>query len=140
MDTSYWGRSIGQIEIIETLYRAFKSKDYELFRNICDADIEWIPKKGFPNGGPHHRAEAVIQNVFKRFNDDWEYFKFDIEEMVESKDGSKVIVTGSYLGRHKRTRKLLEASAAHYYAIENQKVKRFQQLADTAMIVAAIES
>ena len=130
---------MSSIEIIETLYRAFESKDYELFSKICDADIEWIQNKGFPNGGHHHGTEAVIQNVFKRFDNDWGYFKFDIEEMVESKDGSKVIVTGSYLGRHKRTRKLLEASAAHYYAIENQKVKRFQQFADTAMIVAAME-
>ena len=130
---------MSSIEIIETLYRAFESKDYELFSKICDADIEWIQNKGFPNGGHHHGTEAVIQNVFKRFNDDWEYFKFDIEEMVESQDGSKVIVTGVYRGRYKRTQKLLEASAAHLYEIENQKVKRFQQFADTAVITAAME-
>ena len=131
---------MSSIEIIETLYRAFENKDYELFRSICDADIVWIQNKGYPHGCNYHGAEAVIQNVFKRFNDDWEYFEFAIEDMVECKDGLKVIVTGTYLGRHKRTQKLLEASAAHHYTIENQKVKRFQQFADTALIVAAIES
>ena len=130
---------MSSIEIIETLYRAFESKDYELFSKICDADIEWIQNKGFPNGGHHHGTEAVIQNVFKRFNDDWEYFKFDIEEMVESQDGSKVIVVGVYVGQHKRSRKKIEAAAAHIYEIKNQKIIKFRQFADTAVITAAME-
>ena len=131
---------MSSIMIIETLYRAFKNEDYDLFREVSDDDLEWIQNKGFPHGGHHHGPEAVIQNVFKRYDDDWEYFKFSIEDMWESKDGSRVFVTGTYVGKHRRTGKKIEASAAHVYKIENRKVKQFRQFADTAVIVSAIES
>ena len=84
--------------------------------------------------------EAVIKNVFKKFDDDWEYFKFTINEMIESRDGFRVIVTGSYIGKHNLTGKQIEATAAHLYEIKNQKVKAFRQFADTAVIVAATKT
>ena len=91
------------IEIIENLYNALKRKDYDAFRALCSENIEWIQNKGFPKGGHHHGADAVIKNVFKQFEKDWNYFNFNMEEMFESQDGSKVIVTGVYRGRYKRT-------------------------------------
>lgn len=78
------------IEIIETLYSAFRNKDDDTFRTLCCDDIEWIQNEGFPNGGHHHGADAVIENVFHQFEKDWNYFKFKVEEMFESQDGSKV--------------------------------------------------
>ena len=126
-------------EIIDSLYSAFQRKDYDSFRALCSEDVEWIQNVGFPNGGHHRGADAVIQNVFEKFKDDWEYFKFDIEDMFESQDGSKVTVVGAYLGEHKQTRKKVEAAAAHIYEIENRKVKRFRQFADTAVITAAMK-
>jgi len=131
---------MSSIQIIKTLYKAFKRKDNELFRKICDEDIEWIQNKGFPNGGHYHGADAVIQKVFQRLNDDWQDFKFKIEDMYEVKDSSKVFVIGTYIGKHKQTQKKIDASAVHFYEIENQRVKRFRQFTDTAVIVAAIES
>ena len=131
---------MSSITIIETMYEALKNKDYDLFREISDDDLEWIQSKGFPHGGHHHGADAVIRNVFKRFDDEWEEFKFKIEDMYEVKDGSKVFVIGAYIGKHQGTQKKLEASAVHFYEIENEKVKRFRQFADTAVMVAAMES
>jgi len=129
---------MSSIKIIETLYQAFQKKDYVLLRQICDEDLQWIQNKGFPNGEHHRGIDVVIQKVFKKFDEDWEYFKFNIEEMFESKDGSKVIVIGSYIGKHKSTGKQFDASAAHLYEIKNQKVKTFRQFADTAIIVSAL--
>ena len=63
-------------EIIESLYKASGSKDYDSFRTLCSDDIEWIQNKGFPKGGHHHGADAVIKNVFQQFEKDWNYFKF----------------------------------------------------------------
>jgi ketosteroid isomerase-like protein len=126
------------IEIIENLYSAFRGKDYDAFRALCSEDIEWIQNKGFPNGGHLHGADNVIKNVFHQFEKDWSYFKFKVEEMFESRDGSRVVVAGTYLGEHQQTRKSIEAGAVHLYDIENQKVKRFRQFTDTAMITAAL--
>lgn len=50
---------MSSIQIIKTLYKAFKRNGDELFRKICDVNIEWIQNKGFPNGGHYHGADAV---------------------------------------------------------------------------------
>ncbi len=131
---------MSSIEIIENLYRAFQTKDYDSFRALCSQDIEWIQNKGFPKGGHHYGTEAVIEKVFKQFEKDWNYFKFQVEEMFESKDGSKVTVVGTYLGEHKQTGRKMEAAAVHIYEIEHSKVKRFRQFTDTALIKAATVS
>lgn len=129
---------MSSIHIIENLYSAFRKQDYDAFSALCSEDMEWIQNKGFPKGGHHHGADAVIKNVFQQFGKDWSYFKFQVEEMFESQDGSKVTAIGAYMGEHKQTRKTVEAAAVHIYEIENQKVKRFRQFADTAMVTAAL--
>lgn len=126
------------IEIIENLYKASGSKDYDSFRTLCSGNIEWIQNKGFPKGGHHHGANAVIKNVFQQFEKDWNVFKFEKKELFESKDGSKVTVIGSYIGEHKQTEKTVDAAAVHIFEIENGKVKRFRQFTDTAMITTAL--
>jgi len=129
---------MSSLEIIENLYSAFRDKDYDSFRALCSEDVEWIQNKGFPKGGRFHGADEVIKNVFHPFEKDWTYFKFSIDEMFESGDGSRVVVVGAYLGEHRQTRKTTEAAAVHLYEIEHSKVKRFRQFADTAMIAVAL--
>jgi ketosteroid isomerase-like protein len=126
------------IKTIENLYSAFRDSDYDAFRALCSDHIEWIQNEGFPKGGHHHGADAVIKNVFQQFDKDWTYFKFRVDEMFESRDGSRVIVVGAYLGQHQQTRKTIEAAAVHLYDLENHKVKRFRQFTDTAMITSAL--
>ena len=125
------------IEIIESLYRASQSKDYDSFRALCFKDIEWIQNKGFPKGGHHHGADAVIKKVFQQFEKDWNVFKFEKKEIFESKEGSKVTVIGSYIGEHKQTGKTVDAAAVHIFELEYSKVKRFRQFTDTALVKAA---
>ena len=129
---------MSSLEIIENLYSAFRNKDYDAFRALCSDNIEWIQNEGFPKGGRFHGASAVIKNVFQQFEKDWTYFKFRIDEIFESGDGSRVVVVGAYLGEHRQTLKTIEASAVHLYDVENHKVKRFRQFADTAMITSAL--
>ena len=74
---------MSSIEIVENLYSAFQTKDYDSFRALCSKDLEWIQNKGFPKGGHHHGADAIIKNVFNQFEKDWNYFKFQIEEIFE---------------------------------------------------------
>jgi hypothetical protein len=126
------------INIVETLYSKLRSKDYDAFRALCSENLEWIQNKGFPKGGHHHGADAVIKNVFQQFEKDWNTFKFEKQELFESKDGSRVTVIGSYIGEHKQTGKTVIAAAAHIFETENGKVKRFRQYTDTAVIMKAL--
>ncbi len=120
------------IEVIQELYRAFAAKDYDAFRRICHADLEWIQNPGFPNGGHHKGADTVIAKVFQRFNTDWREWRFRIEEYLDT--GATVIVIGFYEGVHAQSDKHFHSAAAHVYDLREGKVVRFRQFADTKVI------
>ncbi len=120
------------IEVIQELYRTFRDKDYEEFRQICSPNLEWIQNEGFPKGSTNYGADAVIENVFKAFNNDWESWKFEIQEYLDT--GNSVIVIGFYEGVHQVSKKSFRSNAAHVYDLVNGKVTRFRQFADTKVI------
>jgi len=125
------------IEIIHELYRVFKKKDYDAFELICDKSISWNQNPGFPGGGSYIGAEAVIENVFKSFDDRWEAWTFKIHEFLDA--GDVVIVTGQYEGRHASAQKNFVSEAAHFYTVKNQRVIAFQQYCDTKPIWDAMD-
>lgn len=120
------------IDIIKELYRAFSTKDYKAFLATCDPDLEWIQNEGFPRGARHIGAQAVVDNVFKAFDNQWERWTFQIEEYLDA--GQQVVVTGWYAGHHQQTRRQFRAAAAHLYDLRDGKVVRFRQFADTKPI------
>lgn len=120
------------LEIIQELYRVFHQKDYDAFLQICTPDLEWIQNKGFPRGATHRGAKAVVEEVFKAFNYDWELWSFDIEQYLDASE--TVIVIGSYTGRHRSTSKSFRAPAAHVYDLLDGKISRFRQFTDTKAI------
>lgn len=120
------------IDVIKQLYRTFQEKNYDGFRLICSPNLEWIQNEGFPNGSTHYGADAVIDNVFKAFNNDWEPWKFEIEEYLDS--GNSIVVIGFYEGVHQTSKKSFRSNAAHVYDLVNGKITRFRQFADTKVI------
>ncbi len=76
--------------------------------------------------------------MFQQFEKDWVVFKFEKQEIFESRNGSKVTVIGVYTGEHKQTRKTVDAAATHIFEIESGKAKRFRQFTDTATIATAL--
>ena len=124
------------LEVIQELYRAFCDKDYHAFLRICTSDLEWIQNEGFPRGATRKGADAVVEEVFKAFNNDWESWSFDIEQYLDA--GETIIVIGSYAGCHRLSGKSFRSPAAHVYDIYNGKVSRFRQFTDTKVIWDAI--
>ncbi|MEP1062288.1 MULTISPECIES: hypothetical protein [Cyanophyceae] len=61
---------MSNIEIIQELYRSFREKDYDAFLQVCTSDLQWIQNEGCPCGATHQDPEAVVDQVFKAFNDD----------------------------------------------------------------------
>jgi len=118
------------VEIICELYRAFKEKDYDAFKLICDESISWHQNPGFPGGGSYIGAEAVIEHVFKSFDDRWEAWTFKAIEFLDA--GDVVIV-------YARTQKKFVSEAAHFYTVKNKRVVAFQQYCDTKPIWDAMD-
>lgn len=133
----YDGQHMTNLEVIQELYRTFREKDYDAFLRICTPDLEWIQNEGFPQGATRRGAEAVIEGVFKAFNNDWESWSFNIEQYLDA--GETIIVIGSYAGCHRLSGKSFSSPAAHVYDICNGKVCRFRQFTDTKVIWDAID-
>jgi hypothetical protein len=123
---------MSNLEVVQELYRAFREKDYDAFRKICTPDIEWIQNEGFPRGSTRRGADAVIDHVFKAFNNDWDSWRFQIEEYLDA--GSSVVVLGFYEGIHRVSRKSFRSPSAHIYDLVDGKVARFRQFTDTKVI------
>ena len=123
---------MNNIELIQQLYIAFANKDYETFRQICDPDLIWIQNKGFPNGSTNYGVDAVIDNVFKAFDLDWQSWSFKIEECLDA--GTSVVVIGFYQGVHRFNEQSFCSSAVHIYDVADGKITRFRQFADTKVI------
>ena len=119
-------------EVIRDLYQAFADRDYEAFRALCHPQVEWIQNAGFPGGGHHRGPQAIIDNVFRRFDDAWERFGFRIDDSIDA--GDKVLILGQYEGRHRETGKAFTAAAAHLYELSAGKLIRYRQFADTKTI------
>lgn len=122
--------------IVEELYRAFRERDFDAFRAICAEDLEWIQCAGFPGGGVHRGADAVLANVFEKNRQTWEGFAFHRDELLDADDA--IVVLGKYKGVHHETSKTMEAAAVHVYDVVEGKISRFRMYADTQPMWASM--
>lgn len=123
---------MNNIAVIQELYRTFREQDYDAFQIICAPDLEWIQNEGFPRGSTYRGVDAVVEGVFKVFNQDWDSWRFQIEEYLDA--GHSIIVLGFYEGIHRVSRKSFRSTAAHVYDLVDGKVTRFRQFTDTKVI------
>ena len=119
-------------DFIRDFYDAFRSDEIERFEKLCDPEIEWIQNEGFPYGGRHKGAAAVLENVRRELARRWDDWSFAIEDILDA--GGHVVVIGDYAGRHKETGKAFKAAAAHVFDLKDGRVSRFRQFTDTALV------
>ncbi len=121
--------------IILRLYDVIKAGNHDAFRSMCHEDLAWIQMPGFPGGGHHHGADAVIEGVFKKLGQLWASFRFDHDEMHEVADNG-VLVIGIYQGTH-QSGASFRATTAHFYQLKDGKILRFRQFTDTKLVADA---
>jgi uncharacterized protein len=124
------------LETIQQLYTAFANKDRQAILQLFAPDIEWIQNEGFPGGGRHVGATAVLDDVFARFRVEWEAWEAPVHEWLDA--GHTIVALGEYRGKHKQTGKAMTAAFAHVYRLTNCRITKFQQFTDTAKITEAM--
>lgn len=127
-------------EIILEMYRAMRAGDDDAFFAISAEDLVWQQSEGFPGGSTWHGPAAVIENVFQANSRRWIGFAFNEEEILENKDGSRVMVLGHYSGVSPDTNKPMRTAVAHVYDVVGGKISRFRMYADTQPMWAAMKS
>ena len=123
---------MSNVAVIRDLYAAFAARDVERIRRLFHPDIEWIQNEGFPGGGRHVGAHAVLNDVFAKFRAEWSSWAAPVHEWLDA--GDTVVALGEYHGTHKGTGRSVVAAFAHVYDVRDGRITRFRQYTDTAMV------
>lgn len=124
------------VDVVRQLYTAFARSDVEAVRALLDDDVQWLQCAGFPGAGHHHGADVVLQRVFGNLRSQWLEFSATVDEYIDA--GDQVVALGSYTGRHVVTATSMTAVFAHVFDLENGRITRFRQYADTAPMLKAM--
>lgn len=118
--------------VIRGAYEAFAQGDVPAVLAVMAPDIEWNEAENFPyaDGNPYVGPDAVVEGVFSRLGQEWDYWSLAIEHVLDA--GDNVVVLGRYQAKHSETESELDAQFAHIWWLENGMITRFQQYADTA--------
>ncbi len=125
-------------DVVRRMYAAFATRDETTLRELIDADVEWNQCEGFPGGARRRGREAVFASVFAGNRSIWEGFGAPVHELIAS--GERVVALGHYEGTHVETNKSMRSDFAHVYSVRNGRIVRFDQIADTAVMVAAMRT
>lgn len=124
------------LEVIEGAYAAFAEGDVPAVLGVFADDIEWHEAEGMPYGGVYRGGEAVVQNVFGPISQDVEGFALAPEEFMSAGDTVAAVVR--YTGTGKATGKPLDLPVVHVWDIQDGKVVRFRQFADTVKFAEVV--
>lgn len=123
------------LEIVRRMYAAFGARDRDTILALFDAHIEWVQNEGFPGGGRHVGAEAVLTDVFAKFRSEWDAWQAVVTEWLDA--GTAVVAIGEYRGTYKATGRWMRAAFAGVYRVRAGRIVSFHQYTDTAKIVEA---
>lgn len=121
------------VAIVEQVYQHFDRGDIPAVLALFDADIRWHEAEGNPwwHGEPAVGVEEVAQ-VFGRILADLDDYSVRVGRVVGL--GDAVLVECRYLGSGKVSGLPLDAQAAHVWDLQDGRITRFQQYADTAQM------
>jgi ketosteroid isomerase-like protein len=122
-------------QLVHQIYAAFAAGDVPKFLGYLDPKIRWNEAESFPlaDRNPYIGPEAIVRGVLERLFAEWDDFKVEVGEIV----GDDVVTMfGRYQAKHKATGKALDVQAAHTWWFAGGKAVRFQQMVDTAKVLA----
>ena len=127
------------VNIIDSVYKAFSTGDIPSVLGALDANVIWNEAEGnaLADGNPYIGPDAVLNGVFVRIGEEYEYFKLsDIQLHEMSND--QVLATLRYQAKYKSNGAVVDAQAAHFWKLNDGKVISFQQFVDTKQLADAV--
>jgi ketosteroid isomerase-like protein len=126
------------VEVVRGLYDAFGRGDVPSVLGQMDQGIEWNEAENFiyADRNPYVGPQAVLEGVFMRLASEWDGFTVTPEDWLDA--GERVVVLGTYSGKHKAGGKQVRAQFAHVWSLREERVVRFQQYTDTKQFAEAV--
>jgi uncharacterized protein len=123
-----------RLDVIRSLYDAFAGGDMERIAELI-GEADWQEAEGMPYGGRYRGADEVFANVFGRIAADVEGFSARPDEILAAGD-DRVLALGRYRG--KGAGGDLDVAFAHLWTVEDGRIAKFVQYADTHKFRQAI--
>jgi uncharacterized protein len=127
--------SADNVEVVRSIYEAFGRGDVDAVFGAMTTDIEWDESPGMPYGGVYHGRDEIVTKVFGPILTDVDGFTADPDEIL-SLDENRVFAQGRHAGRGARGP--VDARFIHLWTVQDGRVTRYQQLADTKRFCDAV--
>jgi ketosteroid isomerase-like protein len=122
-------------DVVQAHYDASAAGDLEAMLADLAPQARWTEAAGSPLAGTYTGREAIVANVFAPILRDWEVFRFELERLIA--EDRRVAAVGTYAGTFRATGKSMRARVVHVWEVEDERIVRFEQFADTKEIDAA---
>ena len=123
-------------KIVKQVYQYFKEGQLDKLYGLLADDIVWILPKmpKVPFSGKCQGIEQVTQ-FFEILAETQDSIEFNPIEFIAQKD--YVVALGRFNWQVKSTGKSYESDWAQVFKLRNGRITRFQEFADTSLVVAA---
>ncbi|MCR6482531.1 nuclear transport factor 2 family protein [Amycolatopsis sp. OK19-0408] len=126
---------MSNVDVIRAHYAASDRGDLPGMLAPLGPKTTWTEAAGFPYAGTYTGPDEVRSNVFEAIGRDWDGYTFTLADLLDA--GDTVVGVGTYTGTHHGTGKSFTARVAHLWRFEDGHVLSFEQIVDSAPVVAA---
>jgi ketosteroid isomerase-like protein len=85
--------------LIRASYEAWRGDDVEALLETLDPEVEFLTSGSFPDFEPIYRGHEGMRRFWEAMHVPWEWFRLDVERIVEGDDRAAVAVRFSARGR-----------------------------------------
>ena len=121
-------------QIVQQLYAAYARGDHAMIRRLFDPRIAQPGAPDFPAAGTYITTGAIVKDVFGPFASKWAAFTLNVRDYVT--EGDRVVVCGTYGGSDPEIGINLCAAFAHVYTVAGRRVVAFEQIIESACVIA----
>ncbi|WP_410566684.1 nuclear transport factor 2 family protein [Amycolatopsis sp. cmx-4-61] len=126
---------MSNVDVIRAHYAASDRGDLPGMLAPLGPETTWTEAAGFPYAGTYTGPDEVREHVFEAIGRDWAGYRFTLGDLLDA--GDTVIGVGTYTGTHRRTGGSFTARVAHLWRFGGGEVTSFEQIVDSAPVVAA---
>lgn len=123
-------------EVVQAHYDASAAGDLDGMLADLAPNARWTEAAGSPLAGTWVGREQIIEHVFAPIDRDWTDFRFELERLLA--DGRYATAVGTYAGTYRATGKPMRARVVHLWEVDDDRIVRFEQFADTQKIFGAM--
>lgn len=106
---------------------------------LAPSGVEGIQSPGFPGGDRRRGVEAVLQGTLGGLRREWSTFRVEVEELLLAAPAgdAPIVALGRYVAVHAASGREAVSVFAHVYDVEEGRITRYRQFADTLPLAQA---